>query len=89
MKKPNEDIAAFKEALEAEHKFPTTYVFKFIVPRQQEQAFLDLFPAEKFQKKESSTGRFSSFTLRRILQSSDEVIHIYQRAYEIEGIISL
>lgn len=89
MKNPKEDIEAFKTALDAEHKFPTSYVFKFIVPKAQQSTFLDLFPSEKFEKKESSTGKFISFTLRRVLQSSDEVIHIYQRAYEVEGIISL
>ena len=80
---------AFKEKLDAEHKWPTYYMFKFIVPKEKESEIYKIMPKEKWSSKASKSGTYLSFTAKLLLSSSDEVIDIYKRAHEIEGIIAL
>jgi uncharacterized protein len=79
----------FKEKLENQHKFPTEYLFKFIVPRHREDEMYSIFSKDVFQKKLSKAGNYVSFTARVMMKSSDEVMEIYEKAYKIKGIISL
>jgi putative lipoic acid-binding regulatory protein len=39
--------------------------------------------------KESSSGRYTAFTMEMQMESSDEVIAIYQRVTQIPNVISL
>ncbi|MGF1638779.1 MAG: DUF493 family protein [Cyclobacteriaceae bacterium] len=80
---------SFKQKLDDEHNFPTEYLFKFIVPKDKEQEMYDIFSKSTYVIKPSSGGNYLSFTARVQMQSSDDVITIYERAYTIEGIISL
>ncbi|MCR9250617.1 MAG: DUF493 domain-containing protein [bacterium] len=79
----------FKEKLEAEHKFPGKYVFKFIVPVANEKQILDLLPEGELSKRSSKNQNYISLTLVATMSSSDEVIKVYQEAYQIQGIIAL
>ena len=83
------DIESFKAALDAEHTFPTTYKFKFIVPQAKEEELRSLFAEEQLDVKASKGGKYLSYTLNKKVASSEEIIAIYQRAYKVEGIISL
>ncbi len=79
----------FKQRLDEEHHWPAVYMFKFVVPRDKEQDVLDLFPEENLTSKISKKGKYISFTLQKVMQSSDQVIEIYEEAHKIEGIIAL
>lgn len=83
------DFDSFREKLENEYEWPSLYTFKFIVPREQQEAVTDLFPKVEVSTKESSGGKYISVTASLMANSSEAIINIYQKAGEIEGIISL
>lgn len=92
-----EDKAAFyhklKTKLNEETKFPSKYLYKFIVPSNGEQVkqVEDLFNSggAVINKNVSKTGKFTSVSIQIIMKSADEVIEKYLAAENIEGIISL
>lgn len=79
----------FKEKLEGTHKFPTLYMFKFIVPESKTAEVKALFPGNEIALKPSSKGTYVSVTARAMMPSSDSVIAVYTKAKKIEGIIAL
>ena len=83
------DIASFKEKLEAEHSFPGPYVFKFIVPMEQKDQVIQILPKGELSMKHSSTNKYISVTLKAQVESSDKIVELYQKAYEIKGIVAL
>lgn len=80
---------AFKEKLDLEHKWPAPYLFKFVVPSTKVDEFKQVFPEEPFQSKESKAGNYVSFSMKKVVKSSDEVVDLYIKAKEIEGLIAL
>jgi len=82
----NED---FKEKLEGTHKFPTLYMFKFIVPEGKTDEVKALFPLNEIAVKPSSKGTYVSITAKAMMPSSDAVVEVYGKAKQIEGIIAL
>lgn len=83
------DIAAFKEKLESSGQFPMLYMFKFIVPMGRENEIGVLFPKNEIILKPSSGGKYVSTTIQVMMDSADQIIDIYRKASEIEGVISL
>lgn len=82
-------IEAFKEKLDNEHNWPDTYVFKFVLASEKQNEFRELFPEETFHEKKSSAGNYISFTLKKTMMSSDEVVEVYIKARAIDGLIAL
>ena len=81
--------ADFKEKLDNTHKFPTLYMFKFIVPEAKKDEVTALFPGNEVAVKPSSKGKYVSITARTMMPSSDAVMELYGKAHQIEGIIAL
>ena len=79
----------FKEKLDREHKWPTVYMFKFVVPSDKVQEFQSVFEKESLESKKSKSGKYASFTLKKMMSSSQDVVEIYLKAKKIEGIIAL
>ncbi len=79
----------FKEKLEGAHKFPALYMFKFIVPDAKKEEVKALFPRNEVNFKPSSKGTYVSVTARVMMSSSDAIIDVYNKAYQIEGILAL
>ena len=79
----------FKEKLEGAHKFPTLYMFKFIVPEAKTGEVKALFPMNEVAVKPSSKGTYVSITAKAMMPSSDAVMEVYGKAHQIEGIIAL
>ncbi|MEJ6505295.1 MAG: DUF493 family protein [Crocinitomicaceae bacterium] len=72
--------------------FPQVYFFKFIVPNTSDNVakVSALYAADtQVQMKTSSSGKFISVSAKQVMLSADEVIQIYNKASNIEGIISL
>ena len=72
--------------------WPTLYMFKFIVPSDNHKIALveSLFGDDADVKLQpSSKGKYTSLTARVVMLDAEQVISVYQRASEIEGIISL
>jgi putative lipoic acid-binding regulatory protein len=80
-----------RQKLEAE-EWPSTYMFKFILPNDNERVsrLLALFGTiNKQTLHESRNGNYVSITIEELMLSSDAVIHIYEEAAKIEGVMSL
>jgi putative lipoic acid-binding regulatory protein len=72
--------------------FPYVYLFKFIVKADNKSIALiqAMFgnDAEVFQK-QSSKGNYVSLSVKQVVLSVEEIISIYKKASEIEGVITL
>lgn len=72
--------------------FPYVYLFKFIVKADNKSIALVqvMFgnDAEIFQK-QSSKGNYVSLSVKQVVLSVEEIISIYKKASEIEGVITL
>ncbi|WP_347174438.1 DUF493 family protein [Polaribacter uvawellassae] len=93
MSKKEDFYLKLKDSLEATTKFPSEYLYKFIVPTNGNQVveIEELFKDKlaKISSKESKTGKYVSVSIKVKLSSSKEVISYYRKAEKIEGIISL
>lgn len=72
--------------------FPSLYMFKFIVPADNRKLALleNIFGSEaSLQQKSSSGGKYISITAKQIVMSVEEIVNIYRKANEIEGVIWL
>lgn len=78
------------ELLNQEHQWPTIFAFKFIVPLQSSQALEKLFPeAHKMETRNSSGGKYVAYTVHHPVASAQEVLDLYARAQQIEGLLAL
>lgn len=83
-----ENLRAQLDALE----WPSVYLFKFIVPNDNEKmaqvsALFDENATISYHT--SSKGNYVSVSVKEVMLSGDSVIEIYENAIKIEGIISL
>jgi len=89
----NNSFSELQKKLEENIKsFPYVYLFKFIVKADNKSIALVqvMFgdDAEIFQK-QSSKGNYVSLTVKQVVLSVHEIISIYIKASEIEGVITL
>ncbi len=87
--KADESLDSFRSSLDANYEWPSIYPFKFIVPKDQTELVLGLFADDPVKARDSSSGRFTAYTMEMHMHSSDEVIAIYQRVAQVPGVISL
>ncbi|MCZ8215899.1 MAG: DUF493 family protein [Cyclobacteriaceae bacterium] len=80
---------SFREKLNQHYQWPTLYMFKFIVPSGKEPEVKAMFPQQSLTEKLSANGKYTSVTIQLNMTSAEEVIVIYQRATQIEGLIAL
>ena len=83
-----ENLRAQLDALE----WPSVYLFKFIVPNDNEKMALvsALFDENAtISYHSSSKGKYVSVSVKEVMLSGESVIDIYEKAVKIEGIISL
>ena len=82
-----------KIQLEDTTKFPADYMYKFIVPSDENQVseVENLFDntGAVINTKKSKTGKYISVSIVVNIKNADEVISYYQKAEKIKGIISL
>jgi len=89
----NEDqLSQLKLKLDELHKWPDVYMFKFIIPIDEEKkakvvkTFSD---TAKITFRESSKGTFLSITVLERCLDGDYVINKYRNLQGVEGLISL
>lgn len=85
----DKSLESFRSSLDANYEWPCVFPFKFIVPKDQTEAVLELFADDPVQSRESRSGRFTAYTMEMQVHSCDEVIAIYQRVAQVPGVISL
>ena len=85
--------AKLKVQLGETSKFPSDYMYKFIVPTtgNQVQEVRDLFSGSnaEVKLKKSKTGKYESLSIVLQVKSPSEIIAYYKKAEKIKGIISL
>ena len=85
-----DDLDKFRDLLNGEYSWPATYTFKFIVPAGQEANVTNLFrETAEVKIKPSSGGKYASITAQDTMDNAEQIIEIYSKASNIEGIISL
>ena len=81
-----------KKLEESITSFPYIYMFKFIIKADNKtMALVEVIfdnDAEIIEK-QSAKGNYISITVKQVVMSVDEIISIYEKAAEIEGVISL
>ncbi len=86
------DFSALRQKLEKDFSWPSLYMFKFIVPSDNQKIakIESLFGDDSEVKLQpSSAGKYTSITARQVMLNPDGVIEVYQKAAEVEGIIAL
>ena len=82
-------LSQLKLVIEETVKFPSVYLFKFIVPVDQIHHILLIIHGMEIEQKASSTGKYISVSAKTMMNKSEDIIHVYQRASTVKGIISL
>lgn len=81
------------EKLNETSKWPSDYLFKFIVPSHPEkiEAISNIFNEDhaNISHKQSSKGTYTSVSIRIKLESPEHVVIKYKEVSKVEGVISL
>ena len=81
---------SFKERLDGYYDWPCAYTFKFIAPRERLEEVVALFDAEvAVSTRDSKRGNYVSVTAEVVMRDSEEVVAVYRRAGEIDGVMPL
>ncbi len=85
--------ARLREQLQENTSWPSNYLYKFIVPSDDERinqinAIFDNTGAV-IESKKSKKGTYTSISVTVYLQNPDEVIAKYKEVAQVEGVISL
>nr|WP_299172664.1 DUF493 family protein [uncultured Allomuricauda sp.] len=90
---PEEFYARLKEQLLENTKWPSNYLYKFIVPTDNERInqINNIFnnTGAVIESKKSKKGTYTSISITVHLQNPDEVIAKYKEVSKVEGVISL
>jgi putative lipoic acid-binding regulatory protein len=81
-----------KKLEESISSFPYIYMFKFIIKSDNRtMALVEVIFDEDADiiQKQSTKGNYISITVKQVVLNVDEIISIYEKAAEIEGVISL
>jgi hypothetical protein len=70
-------------------KFPTEYLFKFIVPSSEVHHILLILKGMDIDERASANGKYISVSGKNVFNCSEEIIEIYKKASVIKGVISL
>lgn len=79
----------FKEKLDDHHTWPSVYMFKFIVPVEKLDEIHQLFPKTAIQSRYSRNKKYIGITAQLVMDSSEEVMQIYEKAHLVDGVIAL
>lgn len=81
---------SFKDRLDGYYDWPCAYLFKFIAPHDKLDELKDLFADDlPVKTRASEQGNYVSVTAEPVMRDSDEVIAVYRKAAEIEGVVPL
>ncbi len=93
MNKDAEFYEKLKKTLLETTKFPTEYMYKFIIPASDEKfkEIENIFNnmGAVINSKSSKTGKYNSLTILVNMKNPDEIIAKYKEVAKVEGVISL
>jgi putative lipoic acid-binding regulatory protein len=79
----------FRDLLEQNYQWPDYYEFKFIVKIADKNLILEKLLGFQIVVTPSKNGNYISISARKLMNSSDEVIQIYEVMSTVQGVISL
>ena len=82
-------LSQLKLVLDETVKFPSEYLFKFIVPLEEIHQILFIMQGMEIEQKASSSGKYISVSGKMVMNTSEEIILVYKRASVRKGLISL
>ncbi len=83
------DVNKFRSLLNDQINWPDHYTFKFVTKTESKDKLIEVLSGHQCSEKLSRNGKYTSVTSRKILNSADEVIEVYQKVSKVEGVISL
>lgn len=83
------DLTKFKALLDEEVTWPDVYTYKFIVKTDNKTQVTDLLEEHEISEKHSKNGNYISITSKKLMNSSEEVVAVYNKLSTIEGVITL
>lgn len=90
---PEEFYAMLKEKLNEVHNFPEDYLFKFIIPNDQEKLteIYQIFDniETTISSRDSKNGKYISLSINAFVLDSEQVVDIYQQVSKVEDVILL
>ncbi|MFY9242439.1 MAG: DUF493 family protein [Polaribacter sp.] len=93
MSSKNDFYSKLKVQLEDTTQFPSDYLYKFIVPtdENQEEEVQEIFnnTGAVIKTKKSKTGKYVSLSVVLKIENASKVIEYYKKVEKIKGIISL
>ena len=87
----NEQFDKLRELLNQENNWPMVYMFKFIVPADNQKIALveSKFSDEAvILHKESTNGKYFSITVKEVMLNADSIISKYMEMDGIEGLMA-
>ncbi len=87
-----QELVTLRKKLEETTTFPSVYMYKFIVQSDNRKIALieNLFETDAdIHMKESGNGKYTSITAKVVVVGVDEIIEVYKKVSEIEGVIFL
>lgn len=88
----DEQFEKLRELLNKENNWPMVYMFKFIIPADNQKIAL---VEAKFSDeaiilhKESSNGKYFSITVKEVMLNADSIISKYKEMEGIDGLMAL
>jgi len=83
----------FRAKLEEAHRFPTDYIFKFIVSSDEKNIarLYSIFENANasFSQKDSKTGKYTSITIKTPVSDADDIVIYYRQVAAIDGVMML
>lgn len=93
MSNKEEFYNSLKVKLEENHHFPEDYLFKFILPNNNERLteIYQVFDEIKYTitTKESRNGKYISTSILAFVLDANQVVNIYQEVAKVEGVMML
>jgi len=84
------DKSKFKALLEQSYKWPCNYMFKFVVLETHADLIFSIIPnGVLIGRKSSKNGKYVSLSIMLKASCSEEILEIYDKARELDGVISL
>jgi putative lipoic acid-binding regulatory protein len=79
----------FKTLLDETYQWPDYYEFKFIIKTDDKAQILELLQGFTIHETPSKQGNYTSISARKLINSTDEVIKVYEMISPIKGVIPL
>lgn len=83
------DHEKFRELLDQSYQWPDYYDFKFIIKTEEKQNLLDKLVGFSISENPSKNGNYVAVTARKLINSTQEVIEVYEGVSTVHGIMSL